>query len=130
MLTLLKTFLPVGRSLWTLGVLGLLCLALGSWLGSRVEQVNTQRVQSQFDQYKIAVLQSENSELETSLAKVAELQGLLGQILRNQRQEAIEDKQTSENLIKELQDANGNSCPLSPAIESYLNGVRKDQQGN
>ena len=122
---LVKSFLPGGLSVYTVVGVGLLALAGGIWLGNTIQSVQTARVQGEFDQYKIADLKDANSASARTVSELQRLNKILGRIEANQSVAQKTNDTFSENLIKELYRANdGTSCPLSPGLERYLDGLR------
>lgn len=124
---LVKAFLPVGGAWWGAAAFGLLALGSGVWLGNALQSRETYRVETSFSDYKAQVAQSAAAGNARVLREMQGLQRSLKELMKEQQAKQAVDKAFSDNLIKELQNANGKSCPLSPAIVKYLDGVRNSQ---
>lgn len=115
----------------------ILCLSLvsagsaatASWkLKDLIDQRSYSVLQHSFDEFKLNQSNSINTGNTAVINKIATLlDNLKGfQVEFKKSQDA--DKLFSESLKKELYDANGKSCPLSPAVEHYLDRLRVNQQ--
>lgn len=127
MLKLITGFLG---STWGIAAAGLLAVGLGFGVGWTLQSwrltAGILEIQLEYDQYKLHVLESVNKENLIVAGDIQKLQTLLQRTQIAQRKQDLKYLQTSENLIKELRNA-GQSCPLSPAVERYLDNVRRQQ---
>jgi len=108
-----------------------LCLAvvaggtvLGYSLGFQQARAQTLETQHRFDEYKLQVATDVNVENAAVVADIRALNKDLRRIVQSLQIQAAEDLTFSNNLQKDLQDANGKSCPLSPALSHYLDSLR------
>lgn len=117
---------------WVYLVLALSIFAFGGVLGyQRGYQKGYSEVmelQHKFDEYRIEVLASVAKGNSQTLSKIDSLMGSMKTLERDFQLKKNEDLEFHNSLIKELYDANGKSCPLSPAIEHYLDRLRINQQ--
>ncbi len=125
----ISSFLPSGLGWWSLATVGALALSFGVWLGSALQSRETYRVEKDFASYQTEVEKSRAQENANVLSEMKGLQRSLGALTKSLTQKQVADRAFSESLIKELYDASGKSCPLSPAIEHYLDRLREHQQG-
>lgn len=94
--------------------------ALGYRLGYSQGYSEVQALQIQFLQYKNEVLQAVNEGNQKTSIALDNLRGNLGEILLNLEKSRVESQKASADLKKGLQNANGQSCELSPAILNYI----------
>lgn len=129
-MSLLKAFLPSGLAVWSLAGVGLLCLLVGGWLGNSLQSRWTAEARQQLADYRAEVARSVAAENVSVLAEMKELQRILAGVSKQLREKQAIDTAFSENLIKDLRNANGKSCELSPAVRAYVDRVRNAGTGN
>lgn len=129
MKNLIKAILPVGGAWWVVAASALLSLSAGVWLGNALQSRETYRVKTELADYKAEVARSVAEENVSVLKEMKGLQRTLGELGKQLRERQAIDEAFSNNLIKDLQNANGTSCELSPAVRAYVDRVRDRATG-
>ena len=131
MLKLIKSFL-LGRSWIFILIIGLISAGAAgtvAWkLKDLIDSQNYSELKQEYDEYKFNTINSINKENQTVIETIRNLTRDLKEISMNFELKQQQNREFSNSLIKELYDQNGKSCPLSPAVEHYLDRLRINQQ--
>ena len=119
LLNLIKSLI-LGRSWIFILVLGLISAGsagIASWkLKGLIDNQRYSVLENEYSQYKLNVSNSVNAENTATINKMSNLMDSLKTFQLNFQKQQAANKEFSDSLIKELYEANGKSCPLSPAI--------------
>lgn len=125
MISLLRGLVP---GVWVYIVVAVVAAGLASVGTYKVEHWRSlaviETLQHAFDQYQLQVATDANASSVKTLQALDRQNSLLSRIQQGLLKQRQLETTRSNLLIERLTNANGKSCPLSPAVVEYLDSVR------